>query len=164
MFHFALLIDPRNISEPLHRTTIDLNSGPLMPFYDNDVQILYLAGKGDRNIRYYSVMEDLVFLSSYSTVTHCVGMAMKPKIGCDCLSVEISCLIKGCISGGVHSIQPIHFYVPRRNDNFQEDIFVDTPAIYPSSTADSWMKGNNHPPIKVSLPFKGENRFKSARK
>lgn len=36
---------------------IDTSSGVLMPFYDSDLGILYLAGKGDGNIRYYEVTD-----------------------------------------------------------------------------------------------------------
>ena len=33
-------------------------SGTILPFYDPDTHILFLAGKGDGNIRYYEVIAD----------------------------------------------------------------------------------------------------------
>lgn len=155
------IIDPRNLSRPLHTQMIDYSAGILMPFYDNDVEILYLAGKGDGNVRYYSLMDQFSYISNYQSCEPCIGMAMKPKIGCNVMNTEITCLIKAVR----HRIHPIHFYVPRKNDCFQEDLFMDTPGIFPSSNAQSWMEGNNYPPIKVSLPFSGDScRAKSARK
>jgi coronin-1B/1C/6 len=44
--------DPRNITEPIAKLNIDTSSGGIMPFYDRDTTVLFLAGKGDGNIRY----------------------------------------------------------------------------------------------------------------
>mgnify|MGYP002637546213 CR=1 FL=1 len=48
--------DARNTADPLSKTDVDQASGSLMPFYDPDAALLYLAGKGDCNIRYYEVL------------------------------------------------------------------------------------------------------------
>ena len=41
-----------DLSNPLERETIDSgSSGVLCPFYDHDTRIIYLAGKGDGNVR-----------------------------------------------------------------------------------------------------------------
>ena len=41
-----------DLSNPLERENIDSSSGVLCPFYDHDTRIIYLAGKGDGNVRY----------------------------------------------------------------------------------------------------------------
>jgi coronin-1B/1C/6 len=38
--------DTENIEKPLRSTNIDTSSGVIMPFYDGDRSMLYLAGKG----------------------------------------------------------------------------------------------------------------------
>jgi len=50
-----MIYDPKKINEPLARAAIDNAAGVLMPFYDEDTEILFLAGKGDGNLRYYEV-------------------------------------------------------------------------------------------------------------
>ena len=69
------LWDLRNLSRPLAKDSLDQASGTLLPFYDVDTHILFLAGKGDGNIRYYEVMESSLYpLSQYSsTVSARVG-------------------------------------------------------------------------------------------
>lgn len=37
--------DTKNMKEPIKQEVIDISSGVLMPFYDNDTKMLYLAGK-----------------------------------------------------------------------------------------------------------------------
>lgn len=45
------IFDPRNIGEPIAHLNIDTSSGGIMPFFDHDTNVLFLAGKGDGNIR-----------------------------------------------------------------------------------------------------------------
>ncbi|CAN0431849.1 unnamed protein product, partial [Ectocarpus sp. 13 AM-2016] len=37
-------------------------SGVILPFYDDESSLLYLAGKGDGNIRYYEVRPCLPYV------------------------------------------------------------------------------------------------------
>nr|XP_014130105.1 coronin-2B-like [Zonotrichia albicollis] len=48
---------------PLIEEEIDGLSGLLFPFYDADTHMLYLAGKGDGNIRYYEIGSEKPYLS-----------------------------------------------------------------------------------------------------
>ena len=67
--------DLRNLSKAIAHDSLDQASGTLFPFFDVDTNMLYLAGKGDGNIRYYEVMESSLYpLSQYSsTVSARVG-------------------------------------------------------------------------------------------
>merc|ERR1712137_973560 len=49
------ILDPRKLDTPIVQANIDTSSGILMPFYDNDTGLLFLAGKGDGNIRYFEI-------------------------------------------------------------------------------------------------------------
>ena len=58
--------DTKSFGTPIVQENIDTSSGVLMPFYDNDTRMIYIAGKGDGNIRYYEFVDDnqqLYFLS-----------------------------------------------------------------------------------------------------
>jgi len=68
------IFDPKNLSAPLvGPVNIDNSAGMIMPFYDEDSELLFLAGKGDGNIRYYEVEPDtpgkpeVHFVSQYSS-------------------------------------------------------------------------------------------------
>ena len=60
--------DLRNLHKPIAADSLDQASGVILPFFDVDTNMLYLAGKGDGNIRYYEVMDSTLYpLSQYSS-------------------------------------------------------------------------------------------------
>jgi len=142
--------DPRDLSAPLARAAIDTASGSIMPFYDNDTSILFLAGKGDGNIRYYEVVDEapyVHFLSEYKSSTPQRGIAMMPKRAVNVSECEIVRLLKL----GTKTLEPISFNVPRKSDLFQDDIFPDCYAGEPSLSSAEWLSGKNAAPKTVSL-------------
>lgn len=144
------ILDPRNIDTPLAKQNIDTSSGVIMPFYDNDTNLLFLAGKGDGNIRYFEIDDEkpyIHYISDFKTATPQLGMAMRPKTACDVGSCEVVSLVKAC----KNYLEPIHFCVPRKSELFQDDIFPPTPGPDPSMTAAEWLGGANKPPVLVSL-------------
>lgn len=61
---------------------IDSISGVCMPFWDEGSNCLYLAGKGDGNIRYYEYEnEKFEFLSEYKSPDPQRGIAFMPRRG-----------------------------------------------------------------------------------
>ncbi|KAG6965997.1 hypothetical protein JG687_00005097 [Phytophthora cactorum] len=153
--------DPRNLDKELKKVDIDQAAGVIMPFYDPDTNLLYLCGKGDGNIRYYEMSEGEPFafpISEYRSTTSAKGMAMIPKRGCDIMKCESARLLKLTSN----AIEPLHVFVPRKSDAFQDDIFPDTYAGIPSMTADDWLGGADNSPSKVSIPrvFASSNDYR----
>jgi len=144
------LWDPRSFSTPLQTENIDTGSGVLMPFYDDDTNVLYLAGKGDGNIRYYETVDEdpyMFYLTEYKSATPQRGMAMFPKTGLDTASCEITRLLKVA----QNAVEPISFTVPRKSDIFQDDLYPPTFSGEPTLTADEWFSGKNGEPKTVQL-------------
>jgi hypothetical protein len=144
------LWEARNFSKPLSTMNIDTASGIIMPFFDNDTNMLYLAGKGDGNIRYYELVDEdpfLYFLSEFKSATPQRGMGAVPKLGVDVSTCEIAKLLKL----GATSVEPISFQVPRKSDIFQDDLYPDTPGTEPALSSDQWFAGQTAQPKLVSL-------------
>jgi len=144
------LWDPKNMKEPLKSDNLDTSSGVLMPFYDNDTNVLYLAGKGDGNIRYFELVDEapfLHYLTELKTSTPQRGLGMLPKKAVDVSNNEIARAFK------VHSnlVEPISFIVPRRGDAFQADIYPDTRGTDGSITGDQWFAGKDADLKKISM-------------
>jgi len=136
------LWDPRDFSKPLQKTSVDSASGILMPFYDNDTNVLFLAGKGDGNVRLYEIVDEapyIHYLNEYKSNTPQRGMCMVPK---RCVNVS-DCEIVRLMKVGVKTVEPIAFQVPRKSDVFQDDIFPDCFSGEYTLTADQWLKGQN---------------------
>jgi coronin-1B/1C/6 len=148
--------DPRNLDTPVHKENIDTASGAIIPFYDEDTQILYLAGKGDGNIRYYEITPSTkpyqYPINSFKSNVPAKGMAWVPKRKLNIMKCETARLLKLTHNG----MEPLSFTVPRKSECFQDDIFPDTNAGMASVTCAEWLEGADKPPVKMSLnPAKG---------
>nr|WEX98180.1 coronin 2B [Laodelphax striatellus] len=141
-----------NLAAPLHVETVDSSSGVIFPYYDADTSMLYLAGKGDGNIRYYEVVDEapwIHFLSQYLSGSPQRGLGFIPKRGCDVSQCEVFRFYKLHATRGM--CEPISMIVPRKSDQFQEDLYPDTAAPVPALSASDWLNGINRAPVLMSM-------------
>jgi len=145
------LWDMKKMNEPLVQVDIDTSAGVLMPFFDADNSILYAAGKGDGNIRYWEITDEapyVHFLSEYRDTQSQKGIAFLPKRVCDTKQCEIAV----CLRLMKDKVIPISFQVPRKSaDTFQKDLFPDCYAGIPSMTASEYCNGENKQPMRISM-------------
>merc|ERR1711916_286044 len=76
--------DSKDLSKALKMEMIDTASGVLFPFFDFNTSMVYLAGKGDGNIRYYEPVDDrpyCFYLDEYKSSAPQRGLGMMPKRG-----------------------------------------------------------------------------------
>ncbi|KAJ6592224.1 microtubule binding protein [Mycena vulgaris] len=126
---------------------LDQSSGVMMPFW-SDNNILFLAGKGDGNIRYYEYESDsLHALSEHKSADPQRGMCFLPRRALSVADCEIARAYK--IAGS--SVEPIAFIVPRKADSFQSDIFPPAPSSESSLSAAEFFSGKQAPLRLVSL-------------
>jgi|Transcript_10779 coronin-1B/1C/6 len=147
--------------EPVHQIQLDQASGVIIPYYDVDTRVLYLAGKGDGNIRYYENIAEKPWafaLSEYRSTQAAKGTCFVPKRGLDVMRCETARCLKLVSQAGKGSVEPLSFIVPRKSDAFQDDIFPDAFCGAPSMTADEWWAGANAAPRTAPLdPAKAGN-------
>lgn len=144
------IFDPRQGAEPIAHLNIDTSSGGIMPFFDRDTSILYLAGKGDGNIRYYEIVDEapyFYYLSEYKSPTPQKGICFMPKRALNVSECEVARALKL----HVNKVEPISFRVPRKSDIFQDDLYPDTYAGEPALSLEQWSKGSNAEPKTRSL-------------
>jgi len=160
------LWDPRNLGTGIRTENIDTAAGILMPFYDDDTNVLFLAGKGDGNVRYYEIVDEapyIHFLSEFKSASPQRGMGWTPKLAMDLASCEIARLLKVTAT----AIEPISFTVPRKSDIFQDDLYPPTFSGEPSLEANDWVSGKNGEPKLFNLgpgfvaPKQKESSFKA---
>ena len=101
--------------------------------------MVYVAGKGDGNVRYYEVLEDdpacVYYLSQFISGSPQRGFGVMPKRGCDTSICEIFRFYKLHVTKDL--IEPISMIVPRKSEIFQDDIYPETAAPSPSLTGNS---------------------------
>jgi len=148
------IYDSRNLDEPVVKSTkLDSGSGMLMPFFDMDTDILYLAGKGDGNVRYYEldVAEEggvvVNYIEAFGSNVPTNGCGFMPKRGCDVSVNEVARLFKVTPD----TVFPLSFRVPRKNSSFAEDIFPPCSSDEPALHAEQWLGGESSMPRTISL-------------
>ncbi|KIW44616.1 uncharacterized protein PV06_03072 [Exophiala oligosperma] len=128
---------------------LDSISGVCIPFWDDGTQCLYLAGKGDGNIRYYEYEHDkFEYLSEYKSADPQRGIAFVPKRGVNMHENEVMRAYK---TVNDTYIEPISFIVPRRAETFQEDIYPPTVGLKPAMSGQEWFEGAEGLPPKISM-------------
>lgn len=144
------IYDSRNTDKPLAHTNIDSASGMLAPFYDEDSKMIYLAGKGDGNIRYYEIVDEAPFihyLTEYKSASPQRGLTFLPKRALNVSQCEVMRALKVTPT----LIEPISFTVPRRSDLFQDDLFPPAYAGTAALTSGDWLGGKDADAIRISL-------------
>ncbi|KAF8260418.1 microtubule binding protein [Lactarius quietus] len=117
--------------------SLDQSAGVVMPFW-SDNNILFLAGKGDGNIRYFEYENDNLYaLDEHKSSDPQRGMCFVPRRTVSTSECEIARAYKLTTS----SVEPIAFIVPRKSDSFQSDIFPPAPSIEPSLTSGEFFSG-----------------------
>ncbi|XP_077996592.1 uncharacterized protein LOC144449917 isoform X2 [Glandiceps talaboti] len=144
--------DAADLSKPERIDNIDSGSGTLLPYFDSDNNVMFLAGKGDGNIRYYEIVSDgtgFHYLSEYKSASPQRGLGSMPKRGLDFSRCEIMRFFKLHSVAGI--VEPVGMIVPRKSDMFQDDIYPDTPSPEPSLSAKEWLSGIDRDPILMSV-------------
>ncbi|KAI0200788.1 hypothetical protein F4808DRAFT_470228 [Astrocystis sublimbata] len=130
-------------------TVLDSISGVCMPFWDDGSNCLYLAGKGDGNIRYFEYENDkFEFLSEYKSPDPQRGLAFLPKRG---VNVHENEVMRAYKTVNDTYIEPISFTVPRRAETFQSDIYPPCVGVKPAVTAQEWIAGKSAAPSKIDF-------------
>lgn len=94
---------------------LDSSSGVVFPYYDPDTSMVYLAGRGDGNIRYYEItdtMPYLHFLNQYQSNTPQRSLCSMPKRGLNFGACEVWRFYK--LYATKNYVEPISMIAPRK--------------------------------------------------
>lgn len=147
---FKLWDSSSDLSKPVTTIDIDSGSGVLFPYFDEGVNVLYLMGRGDGNIRYYEWTGEKPYfysISEFRSSKSQKGCCVCPKLANNILGAEVTKVLKLTTD----SVIPLGFTIPRKSDNFLADCFPDDYAGVASMTADEWCAGENKDPVKMSM-------------
>lgn len=146
--------DSRKPKKPITSETLGQGGGVIMPHFDRATKLLYLAGKGDGNIRIYELVKDnphYYAASNFMTKVSATGICAAPKSTVDVLKCETTRLLKLSKESGVGRVAEMKFIIPRKDACFQDDLFPDDYAGKPSQTADDYFDGADAAPILMKM-------------
>jgi len=148
-----MIWDIKNMDAPIVKATLDNAAGVVIPFYDEDSDLLFFAGKGDGGIRYYELVpeadpSEMIFeVSTYRTNDSTAGCGAVYRRACNVSVNEIIRLYQ--VTGT--QLRPLSFQVPRKSDLFQDDLFPDCRGDEPNLALAQWLAGENATPKLVNL-------------
>ncbi|XP_043678105.1 coronin-7 isoform X6 [Vespula pensylvanica] len=142
--------DLRHLNEPVKTLELDCSTGILMPLFDPDTNMLFLAGKGDTTIMYMEVTDKDPYL--VEGIRHSgeqtKGVCLVPKRALNVMQAEVNRLLQ--LTSNM--VIPIMYQVPRKTyRDFHADIYPDTNGCVAQNNAAAWIKGHNAPVPKISL-------------
>lgn len=104
--------DIRNLSVPEKTLELDCSTGILMPIFDSDTNMLFLAGKGDTTIMYMEVTDKDPYL--VEGIRHSgeqtKGVCLVPKRALHVMQAEVNRVLQLTSS----TVIPIMYQVPRK--------------------------------------------------
>ncbi|EDO49756.1 predicted protein [Nematostella vectensis] len=144
--------DSGNLSEPLSVSEINIAPSILIPFYDEDANVIMLSGKGDTVLYAYEVSNEhpyLFDLTHYRVTDPFQAIAFFDKRVCDVKKVEFARAIKLTKT----NLEKIMFQVPRiKKEYFQDDLFPETRAKWEAAVAcEEWLAGQDGEQSRISL-------------
>lgn len=147
-----MIFDPSKLDGPIHTLDIDNASGVMMPFIDEDTNMLYVGGKGDGNVRYYELWSEatpITELDIFASSTPAKGLCFLPKTALNVKECEVARMIKleaTCAT-------PVSFKLPRKTaaTEFQADVYPPTFSREAALTSDEFFGGKNSEPKTADM-------------
>ncbi|CAG4938212.1 unnamed protein product [Parnassius apollo] len=145
-----MIRDIRNLSETQKTLELDCSTGILMPLFDPDTNMLFLAGKGDITILYMELTDREPYLVEglRHSGEQTKGACLVPKRALRVMEGEVNRVLQLTSS----SVVPIMYQVPRKSyREYHADLYPDTQGAVTYVSADMWLRRDDRPVPRVSL-------------
>lgn len=148
----AAFRDVRKLDQPLSSILGESSLGILIPLYDQDTKMLFMAAKADTTVYFYEVLDSDPYYTEgairFSGEVQVKGVGLVPKRALPVMTGEVNRVLLL----GSDCVVPIKYIVPRKSyRDFHPDLYPDTYGAEPSMTMSDWMDGRNIPISKITL-------------
>jgi len=153
----ASIFDPKMLSKgPLESVQLGVSSSYVMSFVDETIGVVYLAGKGDGNIRVFEMLNNKPLFNEtieFKATQPSTGLALLPRTEVDVKECEVARFLKLTPAGG-GQVLPLSFYVPRVKSQFQPDLYPEQWDFRPAGSSDDWLGGSDFQGKTVDMSAK----------
>jgi len=150
--------DIKNTSKEVQTVSIDTQSGPIQPFYDEDTGLLFVPGRGEGNIKYYEHSAGAIkVVGEYKSGTSQKSVCFFPKRAMNYNKCEVARI--GKLTGS--TLEYVSFYVPKRVEGFHAEIYPDCITGEVNNTLDEWKGGANKEAARKTINTL-ENKWKTS--
>ncbi|XP_069362142.1 coronin-7 isoform X1 [Maniola hyperantus] len=145
-----MIRDIRNLSQTQKTLELDCSTGVLMPLFDADTNMLFLAGKGDTTILYMELSDREPYLIEglRHSGEQTKGACLVPKRALRVMEGEVNRVLQ--LTGS--SVVPIMYQVPRKSyREYHADLYPETSGAVTYVSAPMWLEHQDHPVPSISL-------------
>ncbi|GMT19876.1 hypothetical protein PFISCL1PPCAC_11173 [Pristionchus fissidentatus] len=143
--------DSRNWEKPLMVKEYTATTGVLIPQFDPDTKLLFLAGKGTNKVHVQELQDKQPVISDVYELTvpeQVLGFSLAPKRTVKPMDGEVARIYQLT----KNSIVPIPCIVPRRSyRELHVDLFPDTRGPIAGCSGKAWLDGSDELPERVSM-------------
>jgi len=140
--------DIKNLDNPLNTYKVDATSASIIPYYDPSISTLYFAGRGESIIKLYLITDEVEELCIHNNFNPISGLYPLHKTEVDVRKHQTMSFLKLEKT----TVEPIDFFVPRKSEYFQDDLFPECPSYdTPSLKSSEWFDGKTENPTLISL-------------
>ncbi|XP_047508009.1 coronin-7 isoform X2 [Pieris napi] len=151
-----MIRDVRNLTQAQKTLELDCSTGVLMPLFDPDTNMLFLAGKGDTTILYMELTDKEPYLIEglRHSGEQTKGACLVPKRALRVMEGEVNRVMQ--LTGSC--VVPIMYQVPRKSyREYHADLYPDTCGAATFLSAPMWLDGLDHPVPAISLHPEANN-------
>ena len=140
----------------LCKVKIDEQVTAITPYFDHESKLLFTVGKGEANVNVFDFNNPTPLRClNYSTSNAASSFVMLDRRNVDFKKNEVDKMAKWTV---LNEIMYVSFYVMRRENKYDPNLFPDLPTYEPAMTYDEWVSGENKPPVKKKIS-EFENKF-----
>ncbi|XP_045514373.1 coronin-7 isoform X4 [Pieris brassicae] len=151
-----MIRDVRNLTQAQKTLELDCSTGVLMPLFDPDTNMLFLAGKGDTTILYMELTDKEPYLIEglRHSGEQTKGACLVPKRALRVMEGEVNRIMQ--LTGSC--VVPIMYQVPRKSyREYHADLYPDTGGAATFLSAPMWLDGLDHSVPTISLHPEANN-------
>jgi len=142
------LWDTRNFTKEVQTLFIDNAGGIIYPYFDLDTNMLYCPGKGEGNIKYFEYSNHSIgYLNNFSSTVPQKSLCFFPKRAMNYFKSEQARVAKLTNN----TIEYVSFNVPKRNEGYHADMYVEVLTGESALTLEEWSKGENKEALRKPI-------------
>ena len=133
------LFDMRNSSTVVNTLKIDSQTGVMYPLYDYDNNVIYIPSKGENNVYFYTFMNgNISYLhNEFRLKNPPTAFVFDFKRNVNYNKNEMARMYKHYNK----MVDSTTFYIPRKNEGYDEDLYPITFSGESSISGDEWASG-----------------------
>ena len=130
--------------KPVQKMDVDHQSGVMTPCFEKEHKLLFILGRGEGNIHYYDLNEGTIKpCNDYASSNPASAYALFET---KCMDYN-KCELVRFAKASDNYIEYLSFYYPKKNPQYDPNIYPFCYLGEPALTCEEWLSGQNKDPI-----------------